>query len=418
MRTLDCNDIVRLEELGEGGFGKVIKAYSKPLGKFIAIKYIMNNGKYDEFQMKNLIFFEHFALKEIEKIKSLHPENSSFFNYYGIRKEEINPTDKNCVKYIFLMESGYCTLKNLVEGGGEKYKYTPQEILYILAHLVECFALLQEHGVYHSDIKPDNIVFTIENGDPVYKTMDFGMSIFLPKNTEFISTLTLKGFTRTYLAPEIKKAKELGKTIYYNPYKADVYSLGITILQILKNVDYKQNQKLSDILETMTIEEPSKRPDFIQLRTYFRGNKEILMEKPANEWKKYELFFNKKGKNNESTEKGIIESYKKHFSLQIKYQDIPQNTDKMHLDKCLSLLKKYEEKIKNSSNPQCDFSVSEEREKISNLKSSYIKRTKYLETTSSSRKESNSNEKGNKSEKLTVKNYFLCKGLLSLLIII
>ncbi len=97
-----------------------------------------------------------------------------------------------------------------------------------LRKLIESTALalghMHEKGWVHKDIKPENIL--ISKSSEV-KVIDFGLAVPVAKGIGklFGKPKTIQG-TRSYIAPETIKKQPLGR-------EADVYSLGITIFEIL-----------------------------------------------------------------------------------------------------------------------------------------------------------------------------------------
>ena len=102
-----------------------------------------------------------------------------------------------------------------------------------IVSLINAFAQLSTLKIYHSDIKPHNIIVT-ENWK--LKIIDFGIS---KVSTEIEATMSptcqfpIQG-TRGYMAPELEELLSRGESKgNFKPGKADVFSLGLTILQIL-----------------------------------------------------------------------------------------------------------------------------------------------------------------------------------------
>ncbi|BFZ15701.1 hypothetical protein BsWGS_18740 [Bradybaena similaris] len=74
-------------------------------------------------------------------------------------------------------------------------------------------------GIVHSDIKPDNIFFNAKH----YPVLgDFGLSFFIPPGNTMVSTKAMGG-TPFFSAPE--KVYQP----FVDPYKLDVYSLGVVL---------------------------------------------------------------------------------------------------------------------------------------------------------------------------------------------
>ena len=88
-----------------------------------------------------------------------------------------------------------------------------------------CMALdhAYKHGVIHRDIKPANIMLDAE-GNP--KLTDFGLALFMQKNTEANSTFIQGVGSPAYMSPEQIKAYPLNQ-------KTDLFSMGVVLFQLL-----------------------------------------------------------------------------------------------------------------------------------------------------------------------------------------
>jgi serine/threonine protein kinase len=101
------------------------------------------------------------------------------------------------------------------------------------------------------DIKPQNILM-IEEG--IYCITDFGISKILERDsndthfsTRFLNTKGPYGGTKIYMAPELRHLHESYENnlitledcnkIIFNTEKCDIFSLGITCLCLLFNLD-------------------------------------------------------------------------------------------------------------------------------------------------------------------------------------
>lgn len=107
----------------------------------------------------------------------------------------------------------------------------------IIDQLSNSLLQLNLKGILHRDIKPDNILIDYEYDiktlslikDPQVYLADFGYSIQLPCNKSYRNIeLTIAG-TPLYMAPEL-----LTNNKYYNE-KADIWSLGITLVEYYLN---------------------------------------------------------------------------------------------------------------------------------------------------------------------------------------
>ena len=107
--------------------------------------------------------------------------------------------------------------------------WSEKELLEILEQLVSALAYAQSMGISHRDIKPQNILISPQN---VFKLGDFGSS----KMNVASTTQTIQG-TPLYLSPELRQSltavlKGSQHVQSYDPFKSDVYSLGMTVLQM------------------------------------------------------------------------------------------------------------------------------------------------------------------------------------------
>jgi serine/threonine protein kinase len=163
------------------------------------------------------------------------------------------------------------------------------ELMQIARDLIETLAELQESGVAHRDIKPHNVFYTSQG---FVKIGDFGSSRIEELFTfqASFTQLTVTG-TPFYMSPELKLAlvTDIAK-IQYNPYKSDVYSLGMTLLHCylmeppaalldLSVLEERTNQLLGNmlfarfkqLLESMLRSDPEERADFVELRDKLKG---------------------------------------------------------------------------------------------------------------------------------------------------
>ena len=118
-----------------------------------------------------------------------------------------------------------------------------------IVSLIHSFQELANLKIAHGDIKPHNIIVT---DDWKLKIIDFGISKIGQEIEATVSqtgTYLIQG-TKGYMAPELEEfmAKN-NRSGSYKPGKADIFSLGMTILQIityddLTTLNMKQNNKM------------------------------------------------------------------------------------------------------------------------------------------------------------------------------
>ena len=284
-----------IDLIGEGTYGKIYLVLNPKTKEKYALKQISLKNKNDRNNHKSQFEF-------LMKLTEENPE----LNIIKILGIEVKQLDKfNTVLYV-LMEAGKSDWEKEVYQRNLKQRYyTEEELMEILISLVSTFSSLQAKGISHRDVKPQNIVYFEKNKNrnkSTYKITDFGEAkinksksdkIFLYDNFEKnTSKQTVRG-TELYMSPLLFNAlRNTGEIdIKYNPYKSDVYSLGLCLLlaaslsyiPLYKIREIKSIDKIKNIIEGYLSPKYSKkfinlilimlqinekfRPDFIELNS-------------------------------------------------------------------------------------------------------------------------------------------------------
>jgi len=222
--NLKWKHFYKSNHIKSGTFGSADKyVYSKSTQIF-AVKTIEMTPENDEQEK---------IMKETTLLDSLS-EVSNASKYFPIYYGYVKYSEKKGVKareyYALVFELGAGNLKNLVEfhrADGLSFK----ENMMLLDCFARGLAFLQGEKVSHRDIKPDNIVFfevePKEEGKICFKIIDFG-----EVKIDVDDSGSLKG-SPLYFAPEVSHAYLNNKAMIekdYNPYKSDVYSVGLIFL--------------------------------------------------------------------------------------------------------------------------------------------------------------------------------------------
>ena len=223
----------KLKVLGKGSFGSVFLAYNENIG-FMAIKEITMQEK-EDFRR---LLYEVEILKTIERT-----QNPNFLKFHGLFK-------KNEMEYVIEMESGEIDLHSMLELRKNANKpYTEEEIVHIFLFLSKQYDFLEQQRIAHSDVKPQNMIVAKNSKNQsefIYCITDFGTSFLLEKQEYMLPITDIFGFSPRYAAPEIKLIeKDKYKFEKYDPYLADVYSLGVSILELMgmKKQNFLNSQK-------------------------------------------------------------------------------------------------------------------------------------------------------------------------------
>lgn len=195
-----------VQDLGEGGFGKVFLAKEEKSNHVVAIKQLHNQNKK---QQDALIY-------EMQMIGKFNHPNIVSYKHHFVQDELL---------YI-VME--YCS-KGSLRGMMRKDKIAATFLWKWIKTLTETMQYVHEKKIIHHDIKPDNILFT---EDRLIKISDFGIA-----NTG--------GGTRAYMSPEALS----WETIAVQDERVDIYALGVTLLELLTGKNPFFGKSAEEILE-------------------------------------------------------------------------------------------------------------------------------------------------------------------------
>ena len=232
-------DFIMLKQIGEGSFGKIYCSEWKKNKKKYAMKKMILRSKIEiqkNQDQTNLVY------DFIKKTKT-----NGVIKIYGAQCIKITSAEYHF--YVLMELANIDWEKEIKKRREKKQYYTEGELFDILKQLTSTFCLLQKNNITHRDIKPQNIL--IVNG--VYKVCDFGEAKVT--NSDIIRQ-TIKG-TELYMSPILFRAlNKRQNQLIHNPYKSDVFSLGMCILlaatltfQSLYDIrELKDMEKIKNIL--------------------------------------------------------------------------------------------------------------------------------------------------------------------------
>ena len=205
-------DIYEIDkELGKGFLGVVYKIQKKKNGKFFALKQIdvikhFNIGTSIQKEIKNMILLRN--EKNIVKIFDVYKQERSSDTVFYIIMEfcENGDLDKLIVNKSFIKEK--------------------DELAYQIINAVySCY----KKNIVHRDLKPQNIFL---DKDWNVKLGDFGLS----DNFKYGRKESSESGTKHYMCYEKIKKFE------HNPFKADLYSLGVILYELYTEISYSKGE--------------------------------------------------------------------------------------------------------------------------------------------------------------------------------
>ncbi len=189
-----------LEKIGTGGMSDVYKAKCHKLNRFVAIKVLKQ-----EFG-ENENFVSKFHVEAQAAAGLMHP---NIVNVYDVGEE-------NGIHYIVMELVEGITLKKYIE---KKARLTYKEAVSIAIQVSMGIEAAHNNHIIHRDIKPQNIIIS---KDGKVKVTDFGIAKAATSNT---ITSNVMGSVH-YTSPEQARGG-------YSDEKSDIYSLGITMFEML-----------------------------------------------------------------------------------------------------------------------------------------------------------------------------------------
>jgi serine/threonine protein kinase len=217
-----------------------------------------------------------------QKLSRLASPKNCFLKYYGAYMEPGNIVNmvmeyhpNNLTKYLnYLKTSNFVITEDLIAG--------------LYSKLLHSFAEMETLGIYHRDIKPQNMLVDDQWN---IKIIDFDVSeVRDEEDSEQVTGINSIQGTAGYRAPEVEEYLTQGvKTAQFRVAKADVFSLGVVFLQMvllspIRNLNTKEkNPELMRLVETvpfgwarnlltrMLHVDPRKRSRFKTLIKYIEG---------------------------------------------------------------------------------------------------------------------------------------------------
>ena len=281
---LNLKNYIIKKQIGQGSFGQILLVEDRE-GKQYALKKIIAASSGNIKKIKN----ELQILLDVQN----SGQQLNTVTIYGMTSHQLDVT--TYALYVLMELASSDWEKEIMEKKKTKQYYTEYELMSILFCLVKSLSFLQQQNISHRDIKPQNILIIKDsNSQKVYKLADFGEAKELLKGERPTNKQTLRG-TELYMSPILFYALRSRKMRYvkHNPYKSDVYSLGLCALlattlgfksiydvrELKSNISvyvvvenylrYKYSDNVVNIIAKMLDINESTRCDFVQLEKEF-----------------------------------------------------------------------------------------------------------------------------------------------------
>ncbi|BBM87393.1 serine/threonine protein kinase [Candidatus Uabimicrobium amorphum] len=188
-------------KIGMGGMGAVFKAFDNTLQRVVAIKLVLGISNNDRF-----------LIEAQTTAKLNHPNIVSLYDIVELGENN------------FAMVMEYIDGKTLGDILREEQVLEVEQALRIIRDAARALQKAHKVQIIHRDIKPGNIM--IDSGDTV-KVTDFGLAKMLSVNNDVqLTQPNMILGTPAYMSPEQIQGGVVDG-------KSDIYSLGVTLYQLL-----------------------------------------------------------------------------------------------------------------------------------------------------------------------------------------
>ena len=216
-----------IENIGNGAFGKVVKAINKKNQEIVAVKILNINKSKSKYEN---IKTEANIMKDLNHINIV-----KYLDYFE--------SGNNIYIVMEYLDGG--TLKQYIENNKDNINENIARI--IIKQILNALSYLHYTcNICHRDVKPDNIMFSIKDDINSVKLLDFGLST---DNFESKNYLINCG-TLSYMAPEQISNNTYSKAV-------DIWSVGIILYMMLnkgKNPFYTLGESRETVIKRITYE--------------------------------------------------------------------------------------------------------------------------------------------------------------------
>jgi serine/threonine-protein kinase len=230
-----------VEPLGKGGMGEVYRARDTKLGRWVAVKVILDEFASNEERIGR---FE----REAKMLAALHHHRIA--SLFGLEHAD--------GRHFLVMElvEGETLAERLRRGA-----IPVEDALPIAIQIAEALEAAHEKGVVHRDLKPANVKIT---PDGQVKVLDFGLAKAV--ETEATSGSAANSPTLSMMATQAGLI--LGTAAYMSPeqakgfpadHRSDVFSFGVVMAEMLTGRQPFRGDTAPEVLASILVREPDTR---------------------------------------------------------------------------------------------------------------------------------------------------------------
>lgn len=250
------------EFIGQGGAGQVYRVRQQSLGISRALKLL---APHDERRATE--FYDTFGNEVQHLLKLTHRNIIKILDYDPLGVEPTSAESRSSGKHpYYIMEHAEGQLKSVAV----PMIATKEILLDVLYQIFDGLVYAHASGVYHSDVKPSNMLCQVGATGIEVKVSDLGVSKLLEPVAGYEATTahdTLLHSTPNYAAPQIRRRIRKGERITREEIRQknelyENYTLGIALAEILSVDDLEGDASLDELNRLLSLMQPNIRELF------------------------------------------------------------------------------------------------------------------------------------------------------------
>ncbi len=243
--------------LGQGGMGRVYVATHLGLNASVALKFLLD---------------EHTSVASLQERFRREASALSMVRHPGV----VSILDFGEHEGRAYMAMEYVPGRPLSDLLGKEHPPLPlHQIGDIYKQLLDVLVAAHDKGVVHRDLKPDNVLLTGGNDQPVHvKVLDFGLAAFVHRGQASNAKLTEVGVvhgTPTYMSPEQCRGVDVGP-------ETDVYAWGAMLFFALAGVPPFDSADMTTMMTQHLFVEPPAIADVGYMRHVSAGMERVVRD--------------------------------------------------------------------------------------------------------------------------------------------
>jgi serine/threonine-protein kinase len=220
-----------VKKLGKGAMGEVSLMEDTKLDRKVAIKTIRPDV--DMSSREAIEMRQRFVREAKTAGKLTHPNIVTVYDSFE---------GEGGVAYIVMEFVEGETLASIMK----RAQLSVPQIKHVIVNAANGLQHAHEHGVFHRDVKPENIMITPKTG--VTKLMDFGIARLV--ESDMTATGSVLG-TPAYMAPEQVTGQKVDA-------RSDVFSLGVVLYELLAGKRPFPGTKITAVMLAILQKEPTR----------------------------------------------------------------------------------------------------------------------------------------------------------------